>query len=161
VALNLPTREAALSWAAESDFYRGIAELRGRHDPAAAIEHFRRSAARDPGDPRPWFELGNALDAAGRSDEAVDAWKRAAAADPWAVRPLRRASMVLTRAGDLPGAIAALESNLASSQREPAIYAPDRLNLAFLYARTGSLDRALDQLRACAKADPAYFRQHA
>ena len=150
-----------LSFAAESDFYRGVAFLREKHDAATAADYFRRSAAGDPSDPRPWFELGNALDASGRRDEAVDTWKRAAAADPWDVRPLRRASMVLSRSGDLAGAIAAIEANVGTKLREDAIYAPDWLNLAFLRARSGQLDRAIEELRKAARADPLYFRQHA
>ncbi len=161
VVLNLPTRESTLSFAAESDFYRGVAFLREKHDAATAADYFRRSAAGDPSDPRPWFELGNALDASGRRDEAVDTWKRAAAADPWDVRPLRRASMVLSRSGDLAGAIAAIEANVGTKLREDAIYAPDWLNLAFLRARSGQLDRAIEELRKAARADPLYFGQHA
>jgi tetratricopeptide (TPR) repeat protein len=161
VVCNLPTREASLSWAAEEDFYRGIALLREAHDPAGAAAWLGRATARDPSDARAWFELGNALDATGRSDEAVDAWKRAAAADPWDVRPLRRASMVLARRGDLAAAAAAVESNLASHQRPDAVYAPDWLNLAFLRARLGDHDRAVDDLARAARADPGYFRQHA
>jgi tetratricopeptide (TPR) repeat protein len=161
VVLNLPTREAALSWAAEADFYRGVALLRERHDAAGAAEYFRRAAASDPDDARAWFELGNALDAARRHDEAIAAWRRAAAADPWDVRPLRRASMALVREGDLAGAIAAVETNVNSKLREDAVYAPDRLNLAFLRARAGDVERAVEELRAAARADPLYFRQHA
>ncbi|HEX8950407.1 MAG TPA: hypothetical protein VF945_01110, partial [Polyangia bacterium] len=161
VVCNLPTRESSLSWAAEQDFYRGVACLREAHDPAAAADWFRRAAARDPGDPRAWFELGNALEMLHASDDAVDAWRRAAAADPWDVRPLRRASMVLARAGDLAGAAAAVEANLAPKLRSDAVYAPDWLNLAFLRARLGQLDRAIDDLGRAARADPAYFRQHA
>lgn len=161
VVLNLPTREAALSWAAEGDFYRGLAELRQRHDPPAAVGYFERAAARDPGDERIWFELGNALDAAGRAPEAIDAWKRAAAVDAWDVRPRRRASALLLRAGDLDGAIAVVQANVDARLREPAIYAPDWLNLAFLHARRGDVERAIAALRACAEADPLYFHQHA
>ena len=161
VVCNLPTREASLSWAAEADFYRGVAFLRQEHDPATAADWLGRAAARDPGDARAWFELGNALDSSGRSDEAVAAWRRAAAADAWDVRPLRRASMVLARRGDLPGAIAAVEANVASGRRADAVYAPDWLNLAFLRARQGELDRAIDALGRAARADPGYFRQHA
>jgi len=161
VVLNLPTRESSLSWGAEADFYRGVAFLRERRDPATAADYFRRAAARAPGDARAWFELGNALDASGRGDEAVDAWRRAAAADPWDVRPLRRASMALARRGDLAGAIAAVEGNLAAKAREDAVYAPDWLNLAFLRARTGQVDRAVEDLRSAARADANYFRRHA
>jgi 4-amino-4-deoxy-L-arabinose transferase-like glycosyltransferase len=161
IVLNLPVREAALSFAAEEDFYRGVATLRELRDPVAAAELLRRSAARDPGDSRAWFELGNALDAAGRGDEAALAWTRAAAADPWDVRPLRRASAVLARRGDLDGAIAAIQSNVDARLRDDTTYAPDWLNLAFLRARAGQLDRAIEDLHAAARADPRYFREHA
>lgn len=160
LVLNLPTREAALSFGAERDFYRGLAWLRDRHDPVRAAVEFRRAAEADPSDARAWFELGNALDAAGQTDESVAAWQRAAAADPWDSRARRRISQALTRRGDSDGAIAALQNNIDARLREPAHYAPDWLNLAFLYVERGQLDRARDALARARSADAVYYDAH-
>jgi tetratricopeptide (TPR) repeat protein len=160
VVLNLPTREEELSFRAELDFYRGMAWLRERHDPQRAAEELRKAADRDPGDARFWFELGNALDAAGRSREAITAWQRAADTDPWDSRARRRASLQATKLGDLDGAIAELVTQVAG-HREPAHYAPDWLNLAYLYTQKGDLPRAREALAAARRADESYVRQHA
>lgn len=156
VLLNLPTRESQVSYAAELDFYRGLAWA--PRDPARAIDFFERSIAADPRDPRALFELGNALAQAGRLPDAVAAWRRAAALDPWDVRPRRRISVVLARAGDLDGAIAAISANVETRLREPSAYAPDHLNLAFLYARKGDLPHAAHELTLAASADPSFTR---
>jgi tetratricopeptide (TPR) repeat protein len=159
LVLNVATRESSVSYAAELDFYRGLAEQRYLHRPAAAVDDYRRAAAEDPSDARIWFELGNVLDAGGRSDEAVEAWKRAGQADPWDARALRRAAVVLGKRGDLDGAIAALSANVDSRARPAPYYAPDHLNLALLYARRGMDARATGELAASRAADPAWFRR--
>ena len=66
--------------------------------------------------------------------------------------------MALVRRGDLDGAIAAIEANLATHLREPSHYAPDYLNLAFLRAKRGQLAAAEDDLRSAARADPVFTR---
>ena len=154
----MPTRESSVSFAAELDFYRGIALLRHLRQPARAIEYFRRATVEDPADARAWFELGNALDAIGNADGAIEAWSRAGETDPWDARPRRRISVVLSRRGDLDGAIAALRADVDSRAREDSFYASDHLNLALLYARRGRDDDAARELRAAQTADPAWFR---
>ncbi|HEY7957089.1 MAG TPA: glycosyltransferase family 39 protein [Polyangia bacterium] len=153
---NLPTREAQVSYAAELDFYRGL-DYRGR-DPERSIDLLRRAAAEDEKDARIWFELGNSLHAARDDGGAIDAWRRAAALDPWDSRARRRISMALVHQGDLDGAIAAIEANVATHLREPAHYAPDYLNLAFLHAKRGQLAAAAEDLRSAARADPVFTR---
>jgi tetratricopeptide (TPR) repeat protein len=88
VGLNLPVREAAPSYEAELDFYRGLAL-----DPAdrpAAIGWYRRAIAKDPGDGRFWSELGDALAQEGRAAEAIGALRRALALDPGDQESARR-----------------------------------------------------------------------
>ena len=159
VLLNLPVREASASYAAELDFYRGIAYLRHLRDPASAVPPFQRAAAQDPDDGRFWFELGNALDAAKRQDDALDAWRHAAAADPKDSRAARRVASVLTARGDLDGAIAVLQTDISAGAREPSSYAQDHLNLALLLARHGDYAQALADLDTSALEDPSYFRK--
>ncbi len=155
-ALNVPTWETRLSFAGELDFYRGLAQR--STDPPASLAAFERAARRDPSDPRVWFELGNTLEAAGRSRDAARAWLRGAELDPWDSRFRRRAALVFAREGDVDSAIAAIQANVAAARREPGHYAPDHLNLSFLYARRGDLRRAFDAGLAAIRADPAYVR---
>jgi 4-amino-4-deoxy-L-arabinose transferase-like glycosyltransferase len=90
VVLNLPVREAKASYAAELDFYRGLAYLHGGHDTVHAVQYLRHATAADPNDERFWFELGNTLEATGHYPEAIDAWGRSAALDPTDPRPGQR-----------------------------------------------------------------------
>ncbi|MGD0528592.1 MAG: glycosyltransferase family 39 protein [Polyangiaceae bacterium] len=159
VALNVPTRESSVSYAAELDFYRGLTMQRQLHRLAPAVEYFRAATREDPGDARPWFELGNVLDASGRTDEAVEAWRHAGHDDPWDARALRRVSVALARRGDLDGAITALRENVGSHARPEAYYATDHLNLALLCARQGLDADATRELAAASSADPEWFRK--
>jgi tetratricopeptide (TPR) repeat protein len=130
VLLNFPTRESKLSLAAEKDFYRGVACLREKHDPAGALEYFR--AATNSGDERAWFELGNSYSTLGRLDEAIDAYGHAAAIDPWDSRAFRRKAIAQTKKDDLKGAAETLRTLIDSHQHEPSHYDPDRNNLEWL-----------------------------
>ena len=159
VACNLPTPESRVSYAAELDFYRGLASTRHERDPGAAIDFFRRSCVRDPGDARPWLELGNTLAATHREREAVDAWSHAAADDlGFDARPRRQAAFVLAKAGDLEGAIEALRANVEARAHDDAFYAPDHLELALLEARAHHPDAGVADLRAATRGDPRYVR---
>jgi len=157
LALNVTTHESSVSFAAELDFYRGLAVVRTLHRPALAVDYFRRATTEDPGDGRFWFELGNALDRSGRTDDAIDAWSRASEVDPWDARGRRRASTARAKRGDLDGAIQALEQNVGSGTHPAAFYAQDHLSLALLYAKRGIDQRAIGELGAAQAADPAWF----
>ena len=112
---------------------RGTARSVTPMEPRAA---FRQATAENPGDARAWFELGNRSS----SREAAAAWAHAAGLDPWDTRASRRAG-----AGARPAAAISRRRSRRSS-RHPAHarhahYAPDHLNLAFMEARDGKVDR--------------------
>ena len=155
--VRVPTRETRWSFAAELDFYRGLAYLRHLHQPLRAERAFLAAAHAAPDDARFWFELGNTRESLHTLPDAVAAWRVAAMADPWDVRPLRRVAFALTASGDLDGAIRALLTNVASRQRPAADYAHEHFNLGHLYTQQGDFARALAQFRAAAAADPAFF----
>ncbi len=161
LALNVSTREARVSYAAELDFYRGMELKTYLHDPAGAAEYLVMATQEDPRDARAWFELGNVLDAKGRRPQAIDAWTRAGEVDPWDGRGRRRAAFVLMQQGDTAGAIALYQANIDSGQRPEAYYASDHLSLAMLYARQHRAERALDELEAARRADPLWFGTNA
>ncbi len=157
-ALCVRPWEAEVSFASELSLYRGLAAQKA--DTAAAVAHFRRAAELDPADPRPWFELGNALAKLGQGDAAVDAWSRAAAADPWELRPRRRAAFLRFQEGKWPQARALLKANLDAGQREPAQYAYEYFSLAQLDLREGNTPAALAALSEAARRDPAFWRSN-
>jgi len=88
-------------------------------DPAAALPRYE-AAERDAGQRAEIdFDRGNALQQAGRSEEARAAWRRAAEKGPapLASRALQNTASALDAAGDQAGAIRALGEAL---QRDPA-----------------------------------------
>lgn len=157
LALNLPTRESAVSFAAELDFYRGMELKTYRHDLAAAFQYLQRATDEDPHDARFWFELGNALAATRRPDRAVDAWVRAGELDPWDGRARRRAAFALAQRGDRAAAIALYRTQIDSRLRDEAYYAVDHMSLALLYAQQREYGRATDELALARLADPVWF----
>ncbi|AUX44441.1 uncharacterized protein SOCE26_059050 [Sorangium cellulosum] len=160
LACVVPVPEATMTPAGERDLYRGLAHRRLGDVDRAAL-HLRRATQADPGDPRPWLELGNALDARGQTVEAADAWERAAALDPWDLAPGRLASAARARAGDRAGAIRALEANVAAGKRAPQDYAVEQMQLVALHLDGGDTGAALRALRAAAAASPGHARSRA
>jgi len=158
VALNVPARESSGHYDAELDFSRALALRRSLHDPQRALSFFQRATEEDPADGRYWIELGDTLDGLRRTREAVAAWLRAGEVDPWEAHGRRKAARALASAGDLDGAIAAVQANIDSRTHEDAFYAPDHLNLVLLCARRGLYERAVDELHAVQRADPGWFR---
>jgi 4-amino-4-deoxy-L-arabinose transferase-like glycosyltransferase len=159
VVCNLPTRETQMSFRGERDFYRGLAYLRQRHQPLPAIARLRRATDAAPGDPRAWFELGNALEEAHRPGEAIAAWQRAGAADPWDTRPRRQAAFALASRGDVDGAIRALQANVDSLAREARHYVHEYSELAVLFARQRDYRRSLAEMEHVLRLDQEHFRR--
>jgi 4-amino-4-deoxy-L-arabinose transferase-like glycosyltransferase len=161
VVCNWPVWESSLTFPGEADFYRGVASLRELHDPAAASGYFRLAAAANPKDARAWFELGNALEQLGRSGDAVEAYRQAAALDGSDSRARRRMAASLMKSGDLDGAADVLREQVQFPRHEPAHYAPDYLNLAFVQAQRGDLAAAREAWNSAKSADPEWFAAHA
>jgi 4-amino-4-deoxy-L-arabinose transferase-like glycosyltransferase len=155
--LDLPTREASASYAAELDFYRGMELKTYRRDVAGAAAYLRKAAEQDPTDARFWFELANCLDGDRRTDEAIEAWKRAGELDPWDARARRRAALVLAQRGDTAGAIALYRADIDSRTHDDAYYASDHLTLALLHAKRHEYDDAVAELDLARRADPRWF----
>lgn len=157
-AVHVPLWETKLSFAAEAEFFRGLAHARATREPLLAIDDFRRAAALDPRDARFPLELGNALADARRTDEAIAEWRKAAELDPRESSAWRRAAQALAQRGDDAAAIDVLERAIGSHVLPPSSYVPDRVNLAFLQIRARRYGDAIAQLRAASAADPATAR---
>jgi len=95
ILVNLPTREARMSLAAEEDFQRGIAWQREVHDPEEAVRWFRRATEEDPNDARAWLEEGLSLRALRQIEPAVESLRRATELDPSDRRARRTLSELL------------------------------------------------------------------
>ena len=103
---------AAIASSPDSAFlYRELAGVeRQKGDRAAALEHFRKAAALDPGDARTLAQIGDLLETDGDFDGAATAYAEAIAIEPGAALERRledvRAKSALTR---LPAEYRAIE----------------------------------------------------
>jgi tetratricopeptide (TPR) repeat protein len=161
VVLNLPTRETAISLAAETEYHRGLVYRVRKQDFQRAAEHLAAAAKIDPGDARIWFEMGTVAEEAGRPDAAIAAWELAANVDPSDRRPRRRIAQVEVQRGNLEAAASALRANLAPGLRQPASYAADYLSLATIDVTLGRTTSSLAALKQAASLDPNSWRNQA
>ena len=117
------------------------------YDEALAI--YREIATADPALVATWLQLGDALDAAGRTAEAVDAFKRAAKANPDDATPLIDAADAALRLGK-PADARALAADAV--KRAPAAAHAQLARIAL--ARNDAAD-ARREARLAQQADPA------
>jgi len=137
---EIPEQYVALAQVAQgSNVAAGLPRLQGAAESAEAL-----------------YELGSALEAAGRTDAAIQAWERALAARPDLALARRRLGAALAKSGDF----ARSEEVLLSA----AELAPDdsrvRKELGILYARMGKPGAALQALEQARRLDPDLPENH-
>jgi tetratricopeptide (TPR) repeat protein len=127
---------------------------------AAAVEGFRRALAVDPGYLKAYDNLGLALDALGRYDEAIQSGQEAlrlnrarASHSPW---PALNLGLVLMRLDRLDEA----ETLLRESAREDPRFAPASYQLGVVLEKRGREAEAVAALSEAARLDPRYAEPH-
>lgn len=125
-----------------------LLEEAGRFEEAVAL--YRQGAELDGGDPETLFNLGNALWALERHDEAARAFARATTRDPEFVEAWNNLGNALGRAGRTSEAVAAFARALALEPR----YADAHFNLAETLAAAGDVGGARHHWRAYLEEDP-------
>ncbi|MGE0813096.1 MAG: tetratricopeptide repeat protein [Vicinamibacterales bacterium] len=119
--------------------------------PADAVTHFRATASRRP-DAAAHYNLGTALTAAGRFEDAIASYERALALRPAYAKALDNLADTLTALGRLDEALRRYEEAVAA---EPS--APETLNaLGAALWRRGELARAEQSLLRALKLKPDY-----
>lgn len=139
-----------------SDTYSNVAgALLERGEAQRAHDLLVGIVRREPEYPLPHVNLGKALIALGRLDEARDVLERAKAHAPGALADLElgRAHAI---AGDYDGALALFESARARGPLNPEVHA----SLGLLYARTGRPDEAETTYRIALRLRPDYAAVH-
>ncbi len=111
--------------------------LQYRLGEPAALDHFRRVAEADPGDPYVAYFYGSALEQAGRSDEALVQYRRALELDPYLRSACYRLSRILLRTGRSEEGLALQETfqKLADNPRARTV--------DFIYTELGPKAEAL------------------
>jgi tetratricopeptide (TPR) repeat protein len=125
-------------------------------DVAAALLETRRGYALqgdrvDPSSlPKSPFEEAEALEAAGRSDEAIRAYETIVERDPFHYNALSNLAGILVRRGELKRAAALLTRGL---DRQPDNFGL-LYNLAYVRLQLGAVDEARDLWRRCLEIQP-------
>jgi tetratricopeptide (TPR) repeat protein len=127
---------------------------------AAAVEGFRRALAVDPGYLKAYDNLGLALDALGRYDEAIQSGQEAlrlnrarASHSPW---PALNLGLVLMRLDRLDEA----EALFRESAREDPRFAPAPYQLGVVLEKKGRNAEAAAALGEAVRLDPRYAEPH-
>lgn len=132
-----------------------VLKILGRLEEAVATA--REATERAPDAPSIWNGLGDALIAAGRNAEAVDALKRAITLKAGYGPALERLELALFRIGELDRALETRVSRLrlAGNSERAKILETEAAEVGFAEARLRDVRRELDQLLAEAeKNDP-------
>ncbi len=127
-----------------------LALLLGR--PAAAVQHFRATATRQPGSASAHYNLGTALTQAGLFDDAVNSYERALELRPRYAKALSNLGDTLVVLGRADEAIRRYELAVAA---DPSMPEP-RNNLGAALWRKGELLRAERELQEAIRLKPDY-----
>lgn len=130
--------------------YLAIVQLHTRR-AAEAVATLQRALALDGDDALLHSDLGSALSACGRRDEALASWRRACALDPTQPTPWFNLGRNLQQDGDTEGAIDALE---AAVSRAPHLL-PALVLLGDALVHAGRFDDAAARYRAALALHPA------
>jgi tetratricopeptide (TPR) repeat protein len=127
---------------------------------AAAVDRFRQALALDPESAKAHDNLGLALDALGRYDEAIESHREAlrlnrarGSHSPW---PALNLGLVLTRLGRLDEA----EALFRESAREDPLFARAPGQLGIVLEKRGRTAEAIASLLEAARLDPRYAEPH-
>jgi tetratricopeptide (TPR) repeat protein len=141
--------EPVYDWAWSS--LRAWSEESGR--PEAAVEVARELTRRRPGDAHSWITFARLLEAGHQANERLDALDRALALDPHLTEAYDLKAEQLAEAGRFDEAAAACLAP-CWDDRPPLIL---RGRAAWVEARRGNLDAALDRMRRALDDDPDYL----
>jgi tetratricopeptide (TPR) repeat protein len=126
----------------------------------AAVQGFRRALELDAGYLKAHDNLGLALEAVGRYDEAIQSYQEALRLDrqrharsPW---PALNLGILLTRLDRLDEA----EPLFRESSREDPRFAPAHYQLGLVLEKKGATKNAIDELRLATQLDPHYPEPH-
>jgi len=110
------------------------------------------AVSKNPASQRGFHNLGNALAAQGKVDEAIYHYKQAVSTNPKYCEIYVSLGAALSQKGDLSGAAAAFEKGLEMSPDDPLGLA----NLGLVRARQGRLDEAITYCSKAIKKDPTF-----
>ncbi len=135
---------------AAAHYHLGLVLLHDAHDPSAAVEHLKRATEARPDDPNALYQLGRALDALGKHDEAVRLYERVTALDPRHAGATWQLGQAALRRGDRRTAERLMRKAIALDPLQPAWY----VALGTLYEDAGADETALAVYREGLRLNP-------
>jgi len=123
-----------------------------QRDPAAAVDLIRKATTIQPGQADFHTNLGLALAATGRLDEAIAEYQAAISLRPNLAAAHNHLSLALAGKGQIQEAIAALERAIKISPRE----ARSHCNLALALLQQGRQDAAIASFQKTVELDPRF-----
>jgi tetratricopeptide (TPR) repeat protein len=124
--------------------------------PELAVKHFEASLQLHPGSAVASYNLGTALEAAGRMNEAAAAYEKAVAADPRYASARVNLGNLLLRGGDIDKALAAYKVavDLAPGNADA------HNNLGHVLATTGHWQEGIEHLNKAIELQPSFADAH-
>ncbi len=134
------------------DEYWALAQVAQGSNKEAGLARLQEAAR----SPEAHYELGQALEAVGRRDEAITAFEQAVAGRSELIPALRRLGAALTVAGRFPDAERALRAAVAAAPNDSRVHK----ELGFLHAAMGRPAQALEAMEQARRLDPDLPENH-
>jgi tetratricopeptide (TPR) repeat protein len=127
------------------DFYRefdAAQQLQDQHKYSEAVPAWKIAAAKDPADARPYNNIGVALAATGRIDEAIENYNKALSMNDDSSQTHNNLGSALAEAGKFDQAMVQIRKAIELNPDNGAAH----INLGHLLEVTGHRDEAIEQL---------------
>ena len=140
----------SLPASADRDLYVAVAQVAQKSNLEAGIPQLEAALhAHQPDRPEFAIALAEALSTAGHRDQAIAAYRDALKIDPHSLSALRSLGAALAKAGDLQGAVTALEQARAASRDAATLH-----ELGLAYRDLGRPADAVSALEEAIRLDP-------
>jgi len=159
--LILPLRRATgpvITWAACGTIVVALTAvtIRRNLDYASELAIWQDTVEKSPGNPRAQYDLGHALEAAGRTQEAILHYQKALEEKPDYVDALNNLGHVLAVSGKAPDAAGYLQRALQLKPNLPEAH----LNMGYALVQQGKIKEAIAEWEEALRIRPDYAEVH-
>ena len=138
--------------------YRAVAQVKDGANLGEGVKQLEAALEAEPADsPEPWFELAEALRAAGRDGDAEPAYRRALATDPHYPQAWNNLANLLADSNRRTEALEAYREALKLTPWDAEVH----VNLGLTFLEDGAALDALEAFQAAVAANPAHPDAHA
>jgi predicted CXXCH cytochrome family protein len=154
---ELDYRGAVVPYGDQDDLYTAVAQVSHKSNLEAGIPRLQAEIARRKTErPEFYMELGDALQRAGRPEEAAAAFRTALEKRPGSATLWARLAMPLRASGKAQEPLEALRKSIEADPNQPELW----LNLGLLQSDLGDKNAAIESLRKSIALDPEVADTH-